>query len=145
MSDTPETRIYGFKEFTEGVDAEFLARRRFYDNNVIADTAWNGWRLDPNHLLLELFDSANHRTYEVDLERCVDSAHILDWLVQVSTKAWDEHDMAKVVDGLLRALDDILHLQTNVCPSEVHKVLSRQRLRELVSIFLDRFHAGEQP
>ncbi|MEV7013316.1 hypothetical protein [Streptosporangium sp. NPDC051022] len=145
MSETPDFRVYSLDEFSEKVDADFRARRRFYDNNVIADTVWDGWRLDPDRLALELFDTNQRSTYEVDLKQCLDSAQILDWLVQLSSKVWGEHDMAKVTTGLLRAFDDILHLQANVCSEGAHRVLTSQRTRELVSVFLQRFHTGEQP
>jgi hypothetical protein len=143
VSETPDFHAYPLSELSKKIDADFRARRRFYDGKVIADTAWNDWRFDPDRLALDLYDSEGRYTYEVDLERCVDSAHVLNRLVQVSGKGWGQHDMAKVTAGLLRALDDIFHLQANVCPS--HEVLTGQKISELVSVFLQRFHAGEQP
>ena len=147
-SGNPEPQdipVYTLSQLSAKVDADFRARRRFYDGNVIGDTEWNGWRLDPDRLVLDLFDPKEHHAYEVDLERCIDSAHILDWVVQVSKKGWLDRHSATVTVGLLQALDDILHLQTNVCPSETHKVLTGEKIRELVLVFQQRFHAGEQP
>jgi DDE superfamily endonuclease len=65
-------------------------------------------------------------------------------LVQVSSKNWSQNGMEKAIAGLLRALNDILHLQAKVCSSGVHKVLTGQQMSELVSVFQQRFHAGEK-
>jgi len=51
--------------------------------------------------------------WEVDLDQCVDSANVLDWIVQAdgknSTSSQDTRD-------LIRALGEILDLQGNYCP-----------------------------
>jgi len=127
------------------IDAEFRARLRFYEGGVIADTRWYGWRLDPANLELVLVDSTGWRTYALPLTRCNQSAQVLDWLVQVSGKAWREHDIEKVTVGLLRALDDIFELQASLCSFGAHKTMTDQQIRDRVATFVQKFHEGEQP
>ncbi len=75
-------------------------------------TKWGKWVYHAHNLTLE-YQGKNGRWYEVDLERCNDSAQILDWLVQVLDKGWSTR--ADIGD-LLRALDDLAgQLQSKVC------------------------------
>jgi hypothetical protein len=50
--------------------------------------------------------------YEVDLERISDSASMLDWISQIAKKTWAT---ARVTRDLLNALEDVFHLQKNLC------------------------------
>ena len=73
---------------------------------------WGRWRYERSNLTLVLLNDGKWE-YEVDLERCNDSAQILDWIVQVSEKAF-----ASPVDvgHLVAALDDLSDgLQEKVC------------------------------
>jgi hypothetical protein len=98
---------------------------------------WGPWLLDPEYLTLQWADEGNCM-YEVDLERCLTSAAVLDWIAQVCQKLWaDDY----VVAGLVHALDDVLHLQSTLCgcgmdggPSHA---LDGRRVRDLVAQAVD--------
>jgi len=66
------------------------------------------WRFDPDDLTIE------HRGtgYWIRLSECVDSAHTLDWIAQVSGKATytDEE-----VGQLVRLMDKVLYMQGHLC------------------------------
>jgi hypothetical protein len=56
MSGTREG-CYGFEAYTlrelqAKVNAEFRERREYYDDGVIADSRWNGWRFHPGERVL---------------------------------------------------------------------------------------------
>jgi hypothetical protein len=74
---------------------------------------WGQWRYDPEVLVLifTMDDQRDHH-YEVDLERCKTSAQVLDWIMQVAGKNWAT---PQVMYDLIRAIDDLLHLQSNYC------------------------------
>jgi hypothetical protein len=83
---------------------------------------WGPWRLNKSHFVLYCDE------YQVDLEQCLSSAQILDWLCQVAHKTWaTDH-----VTGLLAALDDILNIQGTLCSDGQCLHLSRQQLRARV-------------
>lgn len=90
------------------------------------------WVLDPESLALVLGDSTTGRwVYEVDLERCTTSALVLDQIAQVAGKGWASD---KVLARLVRALNDVLKLQANLCgsgrergPIDVKALLARTR------------------
>ena len=68
--------------------------------------------------------------YEVDLRECVDSAHVLDWVMQVNAKIWaDDETMATLLD----AIDHYLAPQKTICGGGVHKVIDSQRLKQRLS------------
>jgi hypothetical protein len=70
---------------------------------------WGKWEFDAKRLCL-VFDGAGG--YEVDLEEMTTSAQMLDWIFQVSNKAWAER---KDVGDLIQALEDLLHPQGTLC------------------------------
>lgn len=72
----------------------------------------NIWRFDPSNLTLALYESSGDPAYEVDLEQCTTSAEALDWIVQVTMKVWATDT---IIADLVRALDDMLDLQANMC------------------------------
>ena len=84
--------------------------------------AWGGWVLDTDTLVLA-YDG-----YEIDLERCLTSAQTLDWIAQIADKNWGTD---AVLAGLVRALDDVLHPQTNLCPWGSPKKLTRAEVATL--------------
>lgn len=127
------------------VDAEFRARRRFFDDGVIADTRWRGWRLDPAKYTLPLVDNDGTINYEIDLLTCWHSAGLLDWIVQVSGKQWRDFSTDEVTLGLLYAADDVLQLQATLCSFGKHLTLTEQQIRDRVTTFVQQFHEGEQP
>ena len=72
--------------------------------------------------------------YEIDLETCIDSAEMLDWIFQLLHKAWmTDEAMAE----LLLLFDELLEPQANLCswgrdcgpvnPKEI--ILERENLR----------------
>jgi hypothetical protein len=72
---------------------------------------WGPWCLDPTRLVLECYEGRRW-VYEVDLEQCTTSAQVLDWIAQVAMKTWATD---AVIAGLIRALDAVLDLQSNLC------------------------------
>jgi hypothetical protein len=69
---------------------------------------WGPWRLDPQWYVLVRADP----WYEIDLEKCTTSAHVLDWIMQINGKTWGDH---ATLAGLVRAFDDLLHPQSTLC------------------------------
>ena len=60
-----------------------------------------------------------HYVYDIDLERCTDSAGLLDWILQVSNKTWCDGDLLKQLLECLRdAAWECFHttLQGLYCP-----------------------------
>lgn len=91
---------------------------------------WGPWRLNASTYVLDLPER-----YEVDLERCLDSAQVLDWVVQVAGKTWATPE---VVAGLVRALDDVLYPQSTICGSGVGKSLTAAAVRKRVVSLVER-------
>jgi len=87
---------------------------------------WGTWRVDPTNYTLV---AGTWRTYYVDLERCLTSAEVLDWIMQVDGKRFATRD---VLAGLVRALDWLLEPQATLCSFGGDKSLSREQLRERV-------------
>lgn len=58
------------------------------------------------------------KDWEVDLDQCVDSANVLDWIVQADGKTGTTPQDTR---DLIRALSTILDLQRNYCPGGVEK------------------------
>ena len=54
------------------------------------------------NLTLQLFDARGFWCYEIDLERCTNSAQVLDFIFQVQGKQWAT---PKLMFNLLRAFD----------------------------------------
>ena len=72
------------------------------------DESFGDWRLDMAAFTLDYLPS----DYWINLSDCTDSASVLDWIVQLSEKTW----MSDAALGqLVRALDDLFHLQGTVC------------------------------
>jgi hypothetical protein len=88
---------------------------------------WGPWVLDGETYVLRNVETPHG--YEVDLERCLDSAQVLDWLAQVAGKTWATPE---VLAGLVHALDDVLALQTNLCGSGIGKRTSSGHVRRRV-------------
>lgn len=81
---------------------------------------WGNWRLekDSNQLIIHksLCPGEDERDlYKIDLERCNNSAAILDMIVQMSQKMWITRED---IGHMIEALDEIFTLQTNFCGSE---------------------------
>lgn len=92
---------------------------------TIDATDWGPWMLYPPTLILVL---EGH--YYVDLERCLTSAEVLDWLCQIAGKAWaDDETLA----GLVRAVDDVLDPQRCLCSFGTSKRITRRDVERLVA------------
>ncbi len=75
---------------------------------------WNGWK--EQNGVLYYPDAQN---YSIPLALCTTSAAVLDRICQVSQKHWAGDGC---LAGLVRALDDTLDPQRNLCPSGVDTV-----------------------
>lgn len=91
---------------------------------------WGPWEFNEHRFVLVYRGKGtNGYPYEVDLDECIDSAHILDWLAQLSGKGWvSDADLGH----LFRALDALLYFQANYCSWGQHKVMNpREAWRRL--------------
>lgn len=86
---------------------------------------WGPWRLDTETWVL--YPVAPYR-YEVDLEQCLTTAKVLDYIIHISQKTWADD---ATIAGLIRALGDVLKPQANLCPGGTPKHLTDTRIREL--------------
>lgn len=77
-----------------------------------APREWNGWRYEPDTLIVAFYDQRGVFRYEVDLERCRTSAAMLDWIMQVARKGWATD---AVLAGLVRAFNRLLRPQRYLC------------------------------
>ena len=78
---------------------------------------WGPWKLNKRILTLT-FSKRRHPAnlgppyYEIDLERILDSASMLDWIMQITGKTWaDDFTIA----SLVRALNEIFQPQHYLC------------------------------
>lgn len=91
---------------------------------TINESGWRGWTLDGERLVLE------YHQYEVDMERSLTGAQVCDWIFQVAHKNWATPE---VIAGLVKAFDDLLEPQANLCSNGQNKEVSNARLRQLVA------------
>ena len=66
---------------------------------------WGQWRYNASNLTVEYIDYDPQKkgavAYYVDLERCGTAGDILDWIIQVSEKAWTRpQDIGHLVQAL---------------------------------------------
>lgn len=109
---------------------EWLDINEFLDRPV-PPRDWGPWRLDcdgPDDLYPVL--THRERAYEVALYECRTSPRVLDRIAQVASKEWADD---ATVAGLVRALDEVLGMQANLCGCGVSKRLSRERARDLAA------------
>lgn len=90
--------------------------------------SWGPWKLDPSARVLYVDDPCPYR-YEVHLDRCTTSAEVLDWICQVAGKTWAND---ATLAGLVRALDDVLAPQANLCSGGRSKRIGRAKVHRLV-------------
>lgn len=93
------------------------------------------WVLDPDTYVLRIegvrrsvFDSPGDG-YEVDLEECLTSAQVLDWIMQVAQKTWATDS---IVAALIRGLDEVLNPQAFLCSFGRSQTLTKAKVRGLV-------------
>jgi hypothetical protein len=102
--------IVDIDELEARLDAELRARRSvrqpaYHDCDCevhYADNEWHGW-----DLCAKYFRLVRDGGYDLDLEKATSSAKVLDWIMQVSHKAWNANAKDKsyvlgLVDVLLR-------------------------------------------
>jgi hypothetical protein len=89
---------------------------------------WDVWRLDLSNFTLVC------DWYYIDLESCTTAAEVLDWIAQVSHKTWAN---PRLMLGLVRALDDVLGLQSTLCSDGRSGCLSAASIRQLALRFAD--------
>jgi hypothetical protein len=87
---------------------------------------WNGWRLEGVELVYPAYVGG---VYPIDLETCNRSSEVLDWIAQITGKEWATDEC---IAGLVRALDDILDLQANLCSRGDDKHLTVEQIRKRV-------------
>ena len=74
--------------------------------------------------------------YEVDLERCKNSAQLLDWIFQVEGKSWIN---SKDLGDLCRCIDTIVDVQSQYCSMGVdHAVDIKKYLKTKVDPLLQK-------
>jgi len=95
------------------------------------DAGSRSWDLDPEQLVLRCRPECGCR-YEIDLERCLTSAEVLDWLCQIAKKAWATD---AILADLVRALNAVLDPQSNLCPGGAPRKLTEHQVAELVEGF----------
>lgn len=92
-----------------------------------AQRDWGPWTLDGDPVDPELRLDGGRR-YAISLVRCRTPAEVLDWICQVAKKNWADD---AVLAGLVRALNDILNPQANLCSFGRSKPLTIEQIREL--------------
>lgn len=81
-------------------------RQRLIENPV-----WGKWTLHRETFCLVYKGNAGE-WYEIELSTFTDSAAILDWIYQVTSKTWMP---ARGITDLLKAINDIFYPQENYC------------------------------
>lgn len=116
--DTEHDRFHCFGCGVQGTRDEFathLAQRGLTPLSAIVvpprAMKWGPWRFDA-----EAFELFGPHSYAIDLERCTDSANVLDWILQIARKDWATDE---VLAHLVRALDAIFDLQRTMCADGV--------------------------
>ncbi len=84
---------------------------------------WLPWRLNPFTYVLYVTEPYY---YEIDLERCLTSAKVLDWIFQIAGKTWATET---VVAGLIHAFEDVLHPQSHLCSGGRPKILTVSQIK----------------
>lgn len=100
---------------------------------LIADPRWAPWVLDTEAPALIRIAEEGICDYPVDLDRCNTAAELLDWIFHLRGR-FNTETMA----AFLRAADDVLKPQANLCTGGQGRTLSRQAIRRLVRDAADR-------
>ncbi len=77
------------------------------------------WSFDKKTICLVLNapNEEGPRGYDVDLEDCTTSAHVLDWIMQVASKGVSD----RVLAWLVRDLNRMLRPQATLCSGGIEK------------------------
>jgi hypothetical protein len=95
---------------------------------MIGNERWAPWVLDTQDYALVRMGEREVADYPVDLLTCVNSAEVLDWIFQIEGR-WD----GEVTPAFIRAIDDILHPQANLCSMGQPKTLTPKAIKQLVA------------
>lgn len=101
---------------------------------------WGPWKLNAQTRVLWVngrWGATGYGYYEVDLDRCLTSGQVLDWIVQVGRKVWCDDRM---LAGLVRALNDVIDLQGRVCSFGSQRAIAKPFIAARVKA-LKRHHA----
>ena len=75
---------------------------------------WGKWRLDTNRRVMEFHPEGGSWAYEFDLEESHDPCSLLDFILEVNTKAWAS---AEDIGDFVEALNDLVgNARTVFCP-----------------------------
>lgn len=119
----------------------------FTNASSINPASWGPWKLDLGRLRLD-----NGEDWWVDLELCLDSAAVLDWLCQGASRYWpsafgNQARGVAGISGLLIAVRDIFQPQATLCSNAMRRgtqgagaseVISRQTVVEAVKAAVER-------
>lgn len=101
---------------------------------LITDPRWRPWSLDTEAYTLVRIAQDEIADYPVDLDRCLDSANVLDWLFHIDASARDDQDTL----GLIRAMEDLLEPQQHLCAFGKSTTLTPVEMRHLVDAYVRR-------
>jgi hypothetical protein len=98
---------------------------------------WRPWSLDTETYTLHKITHEEIADYPVDLERCLNSADVLDWILQI-----DGGENDQVTLGFVRAIDDLLAPQRHLCSFGKSTTLSVRKMHDLVDAYVTRAHVA---
>jgi hypothetical protein len=81
---------------------------------VKARAAWGPWVYESEANRLVHAETQ----YDIWMGRCGTSAEVLDWIMQITNKAWADE---RTVAGLCRALNDLLCPQATLCSNGLER------------------------
>ena len=97
---------------------------------------WGRWLLDPKRRRLVYPDPyGTGADYDIDLDNCLTSADVLDWICQITGKPWGDK---AAIAGLVHAFVDVLRPQEELCSWGQSFTLSPARVIELVAEYDSR-------
>jgi hypothetical protein len=84
--------------------------------------------VDLSNLTLNIFNGGRE-VYYIDLERCLSSAQVLDWICQISGKTWA---IPALLGLIVKVLDACLYPQANLCSCGIDKTISSENLKRII-------------
>jgi hypothetical protein len=101
---------------------------------LITDPRWIPWSLDTDSYALVKVTGDAVTDLRVDLEQCLESARVLDWLLKV-----DQEDVEGTLAlALLRSLSDVLELSHTLCQFGRSATLSVSQMHLMVDAWVRR-------
>lgn len=93
-------------------------------------STWGGWKLRKRTYELTYKPYADRPyNYPVDLETFTSPAAVLDMIAQVTEKTWATNEC---IGGLVRAINDILRLQGNLCGGGRPMIMDVAKIKQYV-------------